>query len=285
MFYPDLRYPEYESAVALFHQRYSTNTLPSWPLAQPFRMIAHNGEINTLWGNRNAMAGRESDLASPIWGNDIERLLPVIWEAGSDSAGFDNTMELLGPFRPGSPAHHDDAGAPGLGAVSGCGTRYPGLLPLSRPTSPSRGTDPPRLPSPTGVIAGAATDRNGLRPCRYKVTRDQLVIAGSEVGLVDLDPREVIESGRLGPCEFIAVDMHNGTVLRNMDVKRRVASRQPYGQWCRENMQVLEPDPAHRYMPLPAVTLAEQQVAFGYGSEDLRFVLEAMGGNGLDPVW
>ncbi|MBP6669256.1 MAG: glutamate synthase subunit alpha, partial [Gemmatimonadales bacterium] len=95
VFFPDLRYPEYESAVALFHQRYSTNTLPSWPLAQPFRMIAHNGEINTLWGNQNAMAAREADLASPIWGHDIERLKPVIAPGGSDSAGFDNTMELL----------------------------------------------------------------------------------------------------------------------------------------------------------------------------------------------
>ena len=109
---------------------------------------------------------------------------------------------------------------------------------------------PAALAFTDGVIAGAATDRNGLRPCRYKVTRDQLVIAGSEVGLVDLDPREVVESGRLGPCEFIAVDLQHGTVLRNMDVKRRVASRQPYGQWCRENMQVLAADPAHRLRAL-----------------------------------
>ncbi|HEY7681129.1 MAG TPA: glutamate synthase-related protein [Gemmatimonadales bacterium] len=284
VFYPDLRYPEFESAVALFHQRYSTNTLPSWPLAQPFRMIAHNGEINTLWGNRNAMAARESDLQSPIWGNDIERLKPVIWEAGSDSAGFDNTMELL--VRSGRDPLHTI-----MMLVPQAWERYPDVEPAIRDfyrfhahlTEPWDG--PAALAFTDGVIAGAATDRNGLRPCRYKVTRDQLVVAGSEVGLVDLDPREVIESGRLGPCEFIAVDLHHATVLRNMDVKRRVASRQPYGQWCRENMQVLEADPAARFTPLPASELAEQQVAFGYGNEDLRFVLDAMGGTGQDPVW
>ncbi|MFN8650663.1 MAG: glutamate synthase large subunit [Gemmatimonadales bacterium] len=283
-FYPDLRYPEYESAVAVFHQRYSTNTLPSWPLAQPFRMIAHNGEINTLWGNRNAMAGREADLASPIWGNDIERLKPVIWARGSDSTGFDNTMELL--VRSGRDPLHTV-----MMLVPQAWESYNDVEPAIRDfyrfhahlTEPWDG--PAALAFSDGIIAGAATDRNGLRPCRYKVTRDQLVVAGSEVGMVDLDPREVVESGRLGPCEYIAVDLANGTVLRNMDVKRRVASRQPYGQWCRENMQVLDADPTYRYSQLEAPELTEQQVAFGYGNEDLRFVLESMGGSGIDPVW
>jgi len=283
-FFPDLRYPEYESAVAVFHQRYSTNTLPSWPLAQPFRMIAHNGEINTLWGNRNAMAAREADLASPIWGHDIERLKPVIWARGSDSAGFDNTMELL--VRSGRDPLHTM-----MMLVPQAWEQYPDVEPAIRDfyrfhahlTEPWDG--PAALAFSDGIITGAATDRNGLRPCRYKVTRDQLVVAGSEVGMVDLDPRDVVESGRLGPCEFIAVDLAHGTVLRNMDVKRRVASRQPYGQWCRENMQGLEPDPAHRFAPLPPRELAERQVAFGYGNEDLRFVLESMGGSGIDPVW
>ncbi len=284
LFYPDLRYPEYESAVALFHQRYSTNTLPSWPLAQPFRMIAHNGEINTLWGNRNAMAGRESDLSSPIWGNDIERVKPVIWPEGSDSAGFDNTMELL--VRSGRDPLHTM-----MMLVPQAWEQYPDVEPAIRDfyrfhahlTEPWDG--PAALAFTDGIIAGAATDRNGLRPCRYKVTRDQLVVAGSEVGLVDLDARDVVESGRLGPCEFIAVDMANGTVLRNMDVKRRVASRQPYGQWCRDNMQVLEADPAAKFVPLPLDQLIAQEVAFGYGTEEVRFVLEAMGGAGIDPIW
>ncbi len=283
-FFPDLRYPEYESAVAIFHQRYSTNTLPSWPLAQPFRLIAHNGEINTLWGNRNAMAAREADLASPVWGSEIERVKPVIWPDGSDSAGFDNTMELL--VRSGRDPLHTI-----MMLVPQAWEQYPDVEPAIRDfyrfhahlTEPWDG--PAALAFTDGIIAGAATDRNGLRPCRYKVTRDQLVVAGSEAGLIDLDPREVVESGRLGPCEFIAVDLAHGTVLRNMDVKRRVASRQPYGQWCRDQMQVLEADPSARFLPLPATELAPRQVAFGYGNEELRFVLEAMGGTGSDAVW
>jgi glutamate synthase (NADPH/NADH) large chain/glutamate synthase (ferredoxin) len=282
-FFPDLRYPEFESAVAVFHQRYSTNTLPSWPLAQPFRMIAHNGEINTLWGNRNAMAAREANLASPIWGEDIARLKPVIWDQGSDSAGFDNTMELL--VRSGRDPLHTM-----MMLVPQAWEQYPDVEPAIRDfyrfsahlTEPWDG--PAALAFTDGVIAGAGTDRNGLRPCRYKVTRSNLVIAGSEVGLVDLDPREVVESGRLGPNEFIAVDLSRGTVLRNMDVKRQVASRQPYGQWCREQMQVLTADPAHRPAPVDPARLTQQQIAFGMGNEDLRFVLEAMG-SGTDPVW
>jgi glutamate synthase (ferredoxin) len=283
-FYPDLRYPEYESAVAVFHQRYSTNTLPSWPLAQPFRMIAHNGEINTLWGNRNAMTAREAELAAPAWGNDVERLKPVIWPGGSDSAGFDNTMELL--VRSGRDPLHTV-----MMLVPQAWERYPDVEPAIRDfyrfhaqiVEPWDG--PAALAFTDGIIAGAATDRNGLRPCRYKVTRDQLVVAGSEVGLVDLDPRSVVESGRLGPCEFIAVDLANGTVLRNMDVKRRVAGRQPYGQWCRDNMRVLEADRSATPVLLAPEELAPRQAAAGYGAEDLRFVLEPMGGTGQDPVW
>ncbi|HXI21917.1 MAG TPA: glutamate synthase central domain-containing protein, partial [Gemmatimonadales bacterium] len=283
-FFPDLRYPEFESAVAVFHQRYSTNTLPSWPLAQPFRLIAHNGEINTLWGNRNAMAAREAGLSSPIWGPDIERLKPVIWPEGSDSAGFDNTMEML--VRSGRDPLHTV-----MMLVPQAWERYPDVEPAIRDfyrfhaqlVEPWDG--PAALAFSDGIIAGAATDRNGLRPCRYKVTRDQLVVAGSEVGLVDLDPRDVVESGRLGPCEFIAVDLASGQVLRNMDVKRRVASRQPYGQWCRDHMRVLHPDRSHRPVALAPEALAARQATFGYGHEDLRFVLEAMGANGADPVW
>jgi glutamate synthase domain-containing protein 2/glutamate synthase domain-containing protein 1/glutamate synthase domain-containing protein 3 len=283
-FFPDLRYPEFESAVAVFHQRYSTNTLPSWPLAQPFRMIAHNGEINTLWGNRNAMTAREAEFSSPVWGADVDRLRPVIWAEGSDSCGFDNTMELL--VRSGRDPLHTV-----MMLVPQAWERYPDVEPAIRDfyrfhaqiVEPWDG--PAALAFTDGVIAGAATDRNGLRPCRYKVTRDQLVVAGSEVGLVDLDPREVVESGKLGPCEFIAVDLHRGQVLRNLDVKREVASRQPYGQWCRDNIRVLEPDRAARVEPLPAELLARTQTALGFGHEDLRFVLEPMASGSLDPVW
>ncbi len=208
----------------------------------------------------------------------------MIWPEGSDSAGFDNTMELL--VRSGRDPLHTM-----MMLVPQAWEQYPDVETAIRDfyrfhahlTEPWDG--PAALAFTDGVIAGAATDRNGLRPCRYKVTRDQLVVAGSEVGLVDLDARDVVESGRLGPCEFIAVDMANGTVLRNMDVKRRVASRQPYGQWCRDNMQVLEADPSARFVPLPPEQRVAQEIAFGYGTEEVRFVLEAMGGAGIDPVW
>ena len=284
VFFRDLRYPEFESAFAVFHQRYSTNTLPSWALAQPFRLLAHNGEINTLWGNRNAMAAREGDLVSPIWGPDVNRLLPVIWAGGSDSAGLDNTLELL--VRSGRDPLHTI-----MMLVPQAWEQYPDVEPAIRDfyrfhahlTEPWDG--PAALAFSDGLVVGAATDRNGLRPCRYLVTQDQLVVAGSEVGLVDLDPREIVESGRLGPCEFIAVDLAGGRVLRNMDVKRRVASRQPYGEWCRDHMQVLRADQGHRSQSVSAPERVSYQTAFGYGQEDIRFVLEPMGGAGQDPVW
>ena len=283
-FYTDLRFPEFETAIAVFHQRYSTNTLPSWPLAQPFRMIAHNGEINTLWGNRNAMTAREADLGSPVWGNDIERLKPVIWPEGSDSAGFDNTMELL--VRSGRTPMHTI-----MMLVPQAWEQYPDVEPAIRDfyryhaevVEPWDG--PAALAFSDGIVAGAATDRNGLRPCRYKVTRDRFVVAGSEVGLVDLDPADVLESGKLGPCEFIVVDVARGRVLRNMDVKREVASRQPYGRWARENLRLLLPDLAARSESPEPGSLVPHQISFGYGHEDLRFVLESMATQGNDTIW
>ena len=197
-FFTDFRYPEYESAIAVFHQRYSTNTLPSWPLAQPFRLLAHNGEINTLWGNRNAMTMRQPMLSSPVWGAKIERLREVIWAEGSDSASLDNAMELL--VRSGRDLVHA-----AMMMVPQAWEKYPDLDPAMKAfyeyhqcvLEPWDG--PAALAFTDGVLAGAAVDRNGLRPCRYKVRRDGLVVAGSEVGLVDLDPREVVECGKVGP--------------------------------------------------------------------------------------
>jgi glutamate synthase (ferredoxin) len=283
-FYTDFRYPEFESSTAVFHQRYSTNTLPSWPLAQPFRLIAHNGEINTLWGNRNAMAAREKRLSSPVWGREVTRLRPVLWAEGSDSANFDNAMELL--VRSGRDSLHTM-----MMLVPQAWERYPDVEPAIRDfyeyhaglIEPWDG--PAAFAFSDGIITGAATDRNGLRPCRYQVTRDGFVIAGSEAGLVDLDPREVVETGRLGPCELLAVDTARGRILRNMDVKRAVAARRPYGRWVAAQTTVLEPDseyePPHRH---PSELVPVQQM-FGYGYEDLRFILDSMARTGADPVW
>src|SRR5437879_12840474 len=200
-FFPDLASSDYETAIAIFHQRYSTNTTSSWPLAQPFRMLAHNGEINTLWGNRNAMRAREPALAGPPWGDAVDRLKPVIWSEGSDSASLDNALELL--VRSGrDPVHALMMLVPE--AHEGAVEMEPALRGFYEfhecLVEPWDG--PAALAFSDGVFVGSALDRNGLRPCRYKITRDGLVVDGSESGLVDLNPGDVVESGRLGPGEL-----------------------------------------------------------------------------------
>ncbi len=215
-FYPDLRSPLFETAIAVFHQRYSTNTLPSWPLAQPFRLLAHNGEINTLWGNRNAMRAREARLP--------EALRPVIWSDGSDSASLDNVLELL--VRSGrTPAHAlmmlvPEAWERAAELDPALRSFYEFHAPFMEPWD-----GPAALAFSDGVVAGSAVDRNGLRPCRYKVTKDRLVVACSEVGVVELDPADVVESGRLGPGELLVVDTARQVVLHSAEAKREVAER------------------------------------------------------------
>jgi glutamate synthase (ferredoxin) len=283
-FFTDFRYPEYESAIAVFHQRYSTNTLPSWPLAQPFRLLAHNGEINTLWGNRNAMTMRQPMLASPVWGKKIERLRQVIWREGSDSASLDNAMELL--VRSGRDVVHTS-----MMMVPQAWEKYSDLDPAVKAfyeyhqcvLEPWDG--PAAIAFTDGVLCGASVDRNGLRPSRYKVRRDGLVVSGSEVGLVDLDPREVIECGKVGPGEVLVVDTRRGEVIRNQDAKREVAGRRPYARWVARYMATLAPDPARVPPVQTGEALLRTQRGFGYGFEDLRLVLEPMGGTGADPVW
>jgi len=284
VFYTDFRYPEYESAIAVFHQRYSTNTLPSWPLAQPFRLLAHNGEINTLWGNRNAMAMRQPLLDSPLWGTQVERIRDVIWKEGSDSASLDNAMELFA--RSGRDPVHTL-----MMMIPQAWEKYPDLHPSIKAFyeyhqcvhEPWDG--PAAVTFTDGIVAGAIVDRNGLRPCRYKIRRDGLVTAGSEVGLLDLDPADVIESGKVGPGEVLVVDTRRGEVIRNLDAKLEVAGRRPYARWVARYMARLEPDPS-RVPPGPDPDqLSQLQRGFGYGFEDLRHVLEPMGGTGADAVW
>ena len=283
-FFTDFRYPEYESAIAVFHQRYSTNTLPSWELAQPFRLLAHNGEINTLWGNRNAMTMREPMLSSPVWGEKIERLRDVIRPGGSDSASLDNAMELL--VRSGRDVVHAS-----MMMIPQAWEKYSDLDPRVKAfyeyhqciLEPWDG--PAALAFTDGVLAGAAVDRNGLRPCRYKVRGDGLVVAGSEVGLVDLDPRDIVECGKVGPGEVLIVDTRKGEVIRNVEAKREIAARKPYARWVARYMATLVPDPARVPPTNTPETLLRLQQAFGYGAEDLRLVIDPMGNTGGDPVW
>ena len=283
-FYADLRSPLFETGIAVFHQRYSTNTLPSWPLAQPFRLLAHNGEINTLWGNRNAMLAREPALAAPVWERDVEQLKPVIWADGSDSASLDNAFELL--VRSGrDPAHAL------MMLLPEAWERIPDMDPALRSfyeyhaglMEPWDG--PAALAFSDGVVAGSALDRNGLRPCRYKVTRDNVVVAASEVGVVDLDPADVVESGRLGPGELLVVDTLRNVVLRSADAKLEVAQRGPYRRWSTRVVRELPAEVSALGPALPADELAARQHAFGYSHEDLRYVISPMAAEGKDAIW
>src|SRR5436309_2222821 len=284
-FFPDLASSDYETALAVFHQRYSTNTSPSWALAQPFRLLAHNGEINTLWGNRNAMRAREPALASPLWGARVDHLRPVIWAEGSDSTSLDNALELL--VRSGrDPVHALMMLVPE--AHEGAVEMEPALRGFYEfhecLVEPWDG--PAALAFSDGVFVGSALDRNGLRPCRYKITRDGLVVAGSESGLVDLNAADVVESGRLGPGELLVVDTRRKAILRNGEAKREVARRRPYSRWAARGIRLLRPTAAvPDAPPTPEPERVARQMAFGWSFEDLRYVLKPMGSAGHDAVW
>ncbi|HEU5315289.1 MAG TPA: glutamate synthase large subunit [Chloroflexota bacterium] len=293
-FYKDFADPDYTTALCVFHQRYSTNTLPDWFLAQPFRMLAHNGEINTVQGNRNWMEAREPELASPTWRDEVHWLQPVVWRHGSDSASLDNALETL--ERSGRDVLHSlmmltpEAWEhmPDMDAVRRAFYEYHACL-----IEPWDG--PAALAFTDGRIVGATLDRNGLRPARYVITRDGLVVMGSEVGIVELDEAEIVEKGRLGPGEMIAVDTGTKKLLRNAEIKDSIAARRPYGEWIERRLTRLETrlsgglarnGSANGHTPLAtADDLPALWRAFGYTFEDLAKVLEPMGADGKDAVW
>jgi len=286
-FYQDLRDPDFESAIVVFHQRYSTNTFPTWFLAQPFRMLAHNGEINTLWGNRNWMRAREAELRAEVWGERVDILKPVIEDKGSDSASLDNALELL--VQSGrSPAHAM------MMLIPEAWEKMPDMDPDLRGfyeyhallMEPWDG--PAALAFTDGIVAGACLDRNGLRPSRYKVTDDGIVISASEVGVLEVPDARVIEKGRLAPGEMLLVDTAQRCLYRNGEVKQRVAAQNPFGYWLRRKLLRLHTSgfsiasngsaEAHR-------DLVQQQRAFGYSNEDLVYIMQPMGAEGHDAVW
>jgi len=285
-FYLDLTNNNYRSALAVFHQRYSTNTFPNWALAQPFRMVGHNGEINTLQGNLNWIRAREKELASDLWGDEIRRLSPVVQPGGSDSANLDNVLELLA-LSGRSPLHsmlmmapaaweNDPNLSPELRAFH----EYHAML-----TEPWDG--PAALVFTDGRIVGATLDRNGLRPARYKITRDGLIVVASEVGILELSEDQVVEKGRLGPGRMIAVDVVDRRLLRDADIRRIFASRQPYGEWLGSRM-VTQPLAArsldgHKKAQTSA-ELVPVQRALGYGAEDLKTILLPMLESGKEAV-
>ncbi|HEV2108127.1 MAG TPA: glutamate synthase large subunit, partial [Thermomicrobiales bacterium] len=301
-FYADLRDPRYETAIALFHQRYSTNTFPTWALAQPFRFLAHNGEINTIQGNRNWMQARRSKLAFG-GGPSAEALEPVVSLSGSDSLSLDNVLELL--YRGGRSLPHAlmmlvpepwEQLSEMPAELRAFYDFHAGLM--------EQWDGPAALAFSDGIRAGARLDRNGLRPLRWALTADGLFVAGSEAGTVELDQSKIIEKGRLGPGQMILVDTERGVVLRNDELKVEVAATAPYAEWLSdfrvaldipkpELVPVPEPEPiematapsgkAIRAKADPA-TVALQR-AFGYTAEDLRLILHPMAGEAKEPTW
>ena len=286
-YYLDLRDPAFETALAVYHQRYSTNTFPNWFLAQPFRHIAHNGEINTLQGNENWMRARESGMHAQVWGGEIEELLPVIQPEGSDSAKLDNVVDLL--VQSGRDITHTM-----MMLVPQAWENMPDLRQKWREfyeyhaclTEPWDG--PAALAFTDGDIVGACLDRNGLRPARYTHTDDNILVMGSEVGVVDVDDAHVLEKGRLGPGDMIAVDTRNKKLLFNDAIKDGVAKHRPYGQWVHRQLYQLGEIPggvtAQNGHPA-GLDLLHRQRLFGYTLEDVGMVVKPMILDGKEPVF
>ncbi len=282
-FYPDLRDERCKSALGLVHSRFSTNTFPSWELAHPYRVICHNGEINTVMGNVNWMRARESELASELFGDDLEKILPVVTQGNSDSATFDNVLELLmlaGRSLPHAvmmmipEAYRSRSDLPdelkGFYAFHSC---------LMEPWD-----GPAAVAFTDGRVVGATLDRNGLRPGRWVITKDGHVVLGSEAGLLDVPAAEVVRLGRLQPGKLFLVDLEQGCVVDDEEVKRRISTQQPYGEWYARNAVRFADLPASEQVTLSDQPLRRRQQAFGYSQEDLRVLFEPMAREAAEPI-
>jgi glutamate synthase (NADPH) large chain len=283
-FYQELSDPEVASALCLVHQRFSTNTFPTWHLAHPYRYICHNGEINTLRGNVNWMYARQSVLASPLFGDDISKLFPIITPGGSDSAMLDNMVELLTLGGRSLPhvlsmlipeAWDNDSTMP-----EDVRAFYEFHASLMEPWD-----GPAAVAFTDGRVIGAKLDRNGLRPGRYVVTNDGLVIMASEAGVLPVAPETVRTKGRLEPGRMLLVDTEQKRLIPDEEIKKQLAARQPYADWLKENRITLD------HLPAPSnvkatnhKTLLMRQRAFGYTDEDLKVILGPMGLQGEEPV-
>lgn len=285
-FYLDLQNPDYESGFAIYHRRFSTNTMPRWPLAQPMRLVGHNGEINTLLGNINWMVAREEDLAHPIWGDQLADLKPTVNAENSDSANLDNVMELL--VRSGReplealmimvPEAYKNQ--PDLDAYPEITSFYEYYSGLQEPWD-----GPALLVFSDGKQVGASLDRNGLRPARYVITRDRYIIVASEAGVVDLPEAEIVEKGRLGPGQAIAVDLEHCEIQKNWEIKQRIAKAKPYEQWLQQYRKSHEPQPFGDTLLYDTPALLRHQIAFGYTSEDVEMIIEEMAAKGAEPTF
>jgi glutamate synthase (NADPH/NADH) large chain len=283
-FYSELSDPDVTSALCLVHQRFSTNTFPMWRLAHPFHYVAHNGEINTVKGNVNWMHARQSVLQSDLFGGNLEKLFPVIQPNGSDSSAFDNALELLvqsGRSLPHAMAMlipeawdnnpHIDAGKKAF---------YEYHCSLMEPWD-----GPAAIAFTDGRVIGATLDRNGLRPARYLVTKDDMVVVASEAGVLPVNPEDVRMKGRIQPGKMFLVDLEQGRIVSDREIKEQLANRQPYAEWLVQNQITLDKlsEPA-RVHGSDYATMMVRQRAFGYTDEDVRFLMTPMAVNGEEPI-
>ncbi|MDF2091856.1 glutamate synthase large subunit [Knoellia sp. 3-2P3] len=288
-FFPDLSDRRFATQMALVHSRFSTNTFPSWPLAHPYRMIAHNGEINTVKGNRNWMRARESQLASDLIPGDLERLFPICAPDASDSASFDEVLELL---------HLGGRSLPHavLMMIPEAWENHAEMDPARRAFYEFHSTfmepwdGPAAVCFTDGSLIGAVLDRNGLRPARYSVTDDGLVVLASEAGVLELDPSRVVRKGRLQPGRMFLVDTEHGRIVPDDEVKAGLAAQHPYEEWLHAGLMHLDDLPEREHIVHTAASVARRQQTFGYTQEELRVLLtpmartggEALGSMGTD---
>ena len=283
-YYPDLHDPDMESALALVHSRFSTNTFPSWERSHPYRYIAHNGEINTMRGNINWMIARQSLLQSELFGEDIQKIQPVINMEGSDSTIFDNALELL--------------------VLAGRSLPHTVMMMIPEPWAAHESMSdekkafyeyhsclmepwdgPASIAFTDGTMIGAVLDRNGLRPSRYYVTKDDLVIMASEAGVLPIEPERIAEKGRLEPGRMFLVNMEEGRIVTDEEIKTQIAREHPYREWINQHMVELSkvkdapevPEPDHK-------TVLQRQIAFGYTFEELRMLLAPMARDGVEAI-
>ena len=281
-FYPDLHDPAMESALALVHSRFSINTFPSWERSHPYRMIAHNGEINTIRGNVNWMRARQKQFASVLFGDDLPKMLPIINAEGSDSAMFDNCLEFLTlsgrslPHAVMMMIPEPWAGHESMSAEKKAFYQYHSCLmePWDGPAS---------IAFTDGTLIGAVLDRNGLRPSRYYVTKDDLVIMASEVGVLDIAPERIVSKGRLQPGRMFLVDTAQGRIVGDDEIKDAAARENPYRQWLDDNLIQIADLPTPMDVPTTThETVVQRQLAFGYTFEDLRILMAPMARLGME---
>jgi len=283
-YFPDLRDPLFASAFGVVHQRYSTNTLPTWHLAHPFRFLAHNGEINTLRGNINRMRAREAVLESELFGTDIEKIKPVIIEEGSDSAILDNALELL--LMAGRSLPHammmmvPEAFGPKFLMSEDKRAFYEYHSSIMEPWD-----GPAALVFCDGRYIGATLDRNGLRPARYTVTRDNMIVMASETGVMDFPADRIVQKGRLQPGKMFLVDLEQKRIVPDNEIKSRISRQRPYRTWVKDNHIEMRGlfHPPEISQEDPEV-LVRSQIAFGYTEEDLKMVIAPMASQGQEPV-